>query len=267
MNFIVIWEDIFMVELLAEERQVLSRFRKEKTDVTLCSCIEGKMGKAWVDNKDNPTFGIAVVADFCYLLGSIEGYNGEVSIEELVEKCKGKIIIADVSSWISFIESQYPNPLKRFSRYSIKTEPNVFKKDTLNEYINAIDSEFNISRIDESLYPKVLEDDFMADCCSNYDSYEDFLNNGLGYAIVYNGEIIAGASSYTYCEGRIEITIGTKDEYRRKGLALAVASKLILACIERNIYPHWDAANLGSVALAEKLGYHFDKEYQVYAIK
>ncbi|QAA32311.1 GNAT family N-acetyltransferase [Clostridium manihotivorum] len=256
-----------MLELLSEERQVLSRFRKEKTDVTIWSCIEGKMGKAWADNNGNPTFGIAVVADFCYLLGSIEGCKGEVSIEELIEKCKRKIIIADDSSWISFIESQYPNPLKRFSRYSIKTEPDLFKKDRLNDYINAIDSDFKISRIDESLYPKVLQDNFMADCCSNYDSLEEFLNNGLGYAIVYNGQIIAGASSYSYCEGCIEITIGTKDEYRRKGLALAVASKLILACMERNIYPHWDAANLGSVALAEKLGYHFDKEYRVYAIK
>lgn len=36
--------------------------------------------------------------------------------------------------------------------------------------------------------------------------------------------------------------------------------------MERNIYPRWDAANLESVAIAEKLGYHFDKEYEVYSI-
>lgn len=64
----------------------------------------------------------------------------------------------------------------------------------------------------------------------------------------------------------IEITIGTKNEYRRKGLALAVASRLILDCAERNIYPRWDASNIESVELAEKLGYHFDKEYEVYSI-
>ncbi|OPJ64374.1 GNAT acetyltransferase [Clostridium oryzae] len=106
----------------------------------------------------------------------------------------------------------------------------------------------------------------MADCCSNFASLEEFLEHGIGYVIVHNGEIISGASSYSYCEGSIEITIGTKKEFRRKGLALAVASKLIVECMERNIYPAWDAANLESVALAEKLGYHFDKAYEVYSI-
>jgi hypothetical protein len=33
------------------------------------------------------------------------------------------------------------------------------------------------------------------------------------------------------------------------------------------ISPRWDAANMESVALAEKLGYHFDKEYQAYSIR
>lgn len=39
-----------------------------------------------------------------------------------------------------------------------------------------------------------------------------------------NKKIVAGASSYTYCKGNIEITIGTIMEYRRKGLALACVS-------------------------------------------
>ena len=68
--------------------------------------------------------------------------------------------------------------------------------------------------------------------------------------IIHNGEIISGAGSYSYCDGKIDIIIGTKDEYRRNGLTLACASKLILDCLERNVYPQWDAANLYSVAIA-----------------
>lgn len=255
-----------MLELLKEEMKLLGAFRQDKIDVPLWSCIEGKMGKAWVDQKENPAIAIIVVGDFCYLLGRITSNNVEYKIDELLEKCKGKIIITDDSSWVSTIESFYPNHLKRFSRYSIKRELDVFKKSILDRYIDAIDCEFNINKIDESLYFKIVEDNFMADCCSNYSSLEDFLRNGIGYAIVHNGVIISAASSYSYCEGNIEITIGTRNEYRRKGLALAVASKLILDCMEKNIYPRWDAANLESVALAEKLGYHFDKEYEVYSI-
>lgn len=255
-----------MLELLKEERKCLEKFLQDKIEVPLWSCIEGKMGRAWVDKKENPEIAIVVVADFCYLLGRPTSNKVEYKIEELLEKCKEKVIITDDSSWVSIIESLYPNHLKRFNRYSIKNELGVFRKSILNSYIDAIGSEFNINKIDESLYFKVIEDDFMADCCSNYSSLEDFLKNGIGYAVVHNGEIISAASSYSYCDGNIEVTIGTKGEYRRKGLALAVASRLILDCMEQNIYPRWDAANLESVSLAEKLGYHFDNEYEVYSI-
>ena len=68
----------------------------------------------------------------------------------------------------------------------------------------------------------------------------------------------AGASSYTWYRGGIEIEIDTKAEYRRQGLALCCASALLLHCLERGLYPSWDAATPISVALAEKLGYHFE---------
>lgn len=55
---------------------------------------------------------------------------------------------------------------------------------------------------------------------------------GVGYVVMKDGEIISGASSYSYCEGDIDITIETKPEYKRQGLALACASKVILECMQ-----------------------------------
>lgn len=239
---------------------------RRKKSVVLWSCIEGKMGKGWVNSKEEPTIAIVVVADFCYLLGCIKDKKDEIKIKELLEKCKRKIIVADDISWVSILEKYYPNSFKRFSRYSIKRESDVFQKNILNGFISAVEQEFKIQRIDEPIYYKVLDDKFMADCCSNFSSLEEFLKYGMGYVIVHNEEIISGASSYSCCEGFIDITIGTKKEYRQKGLALACASKLILECLEKNIYPVWDAVDLRSLALAEKLGYHLDKEYEVYSI-
>lgn len=65
------------------------------------------------------------------------------------------------------------------------------------------------------------------------------MKNGREYAVIQNDEIISAASSYSYCECTIDITNGTKDEYRQSGLAKAVA---------------------------EKLGYTFEKAYEVYMI-
>lgn len=38
-------------------------------------------------------------------------------------------------------------------------------------------------------------------------------------------------------------------------------AKLILECLKRDLYPSWDAQNKSSVALAEKLGYHYSHTY------
>lgn len=56
------------------------------------------------------------------------------------------------------------------------------------------------------------------------------------------------------------------DNYRRFGIGTAMASKLILMCLEKGIYPSWDAANLTSLELAKKLGYNYDSEYTIYII-
>ncbi|MBR2672448.1 MAG: GNAT family N-acetyltransferase, partial [Oscillospiraceae bacterium] len=56
------------------------------------------------------------------------------------------------------------------------------------------------------------------------------------------------------------------EEERRKGLALASCAALILDCLDEGLYPSWDAQNMNSVHLAEKLGYEFDHEYAAYEV-
>ena len=62
-------------------------------------------------------------------------------------------------------------------------------------------------------------------------------------------ELVAGASSYTVYDGGIEIQIDTQLKHRRKGLAAACGAKLILECLERGLYPSWDAHDRRSAAL------------------
>ena len=81
-----------------------------------------------------------------------------------------------------------------------------------------------------------------------------------------SGRIVSGASSYTrYIEG-IEIEVDTVTEELRKGLALVACAALILRCLDEGLYPSWDAQNMASVHLAEKLGYEFDHEYTAYEV-
>ena len=85
-------------------------------------------------------------------------------------------------------------------------------------------------------------------------------------AILKNGKVVAGASSYTRYKEGIEIEVDTLEEERRKGLALVSCAALILKCLDEGLYPSWDAQNINSVHLAEKLGYEFDHEYTAYEV-
>ena len=90
---------------------------------------------------------------------------------------------------------------------------------------------------------------------------------GLGFVARRGEELLAGASSYSSYPGGIEIEIDTRKDQRRQGLARACGARLMLECLERGLFPSWDAANKTSAHLAETLGYRFREEYVVYELE
>ena len=121
--------------------------------------------------------------------------------------------------------------------------------------------------IDERLYQMCKAEAWSADLVSQYPSYENYRKLGIGTVICKEDIMISGASSYARYQDGIEIEIDTREEYRRKGFAYLCGAKLILECLKRNLYPSWDAQNKGSVALAEKLGYHYSHTYTAIEIR
>ena len=83
---------------------------------------------------------------------------------------------------------------------------------------------------------------------------------------MYNDIIIGVVSSNIFYNDGIEVNIKVKEDYRRKGIATTLASLLILNCIKENKKISWDAANLNSVGLAQKLGFEYDSEYDCYKL-
>ena len=105
-----------------------------------------------------------------------------------------------------------------------------------------------------------------ADFVSLFESKEQYLNIERGMVILKDGKIVSGASSYTRYNEGIEIEVDTLPSERRKHLATIACSALILKCLEESLYPSWDAQNIHSVRLAEKLGYEFDHAYVAYEV-
>ncbi|MDO4507167.1 MAG: GNAT family N-acetyltransferase [Spirochaetales bacterium] len=227
-------------------------------ETLIYSCLQQVMGKVFVTDVENPESAAAFVGCFEFFAG--------VPDEELVRnKPEGFIIMTPQNDgWSFLIEKCFPEA-KRKTRYAIRKDT-VFDRAHLEKMVALLPAGYEIKKIDGELYDNCLLDPVTADFVSSFGTKENFLEKGRGVVILNDGKIAAGASSYTRYREGIEIEVDTMPDERKKNLATVATAKLILNCLDENLYPSWDAQNLTSVHLAEKLGYRFDHEYAVYEV-
>ncbi|MDO5541024.1 MAG: GNAT family N-acetyltransferase [Eubacteriales bacterium] len=233
-------------------------------ETIIWSCLQGVMGYVYADDKYNPTSAMAILGDFCFFAGTPD--------RELIafkpEWCTQEFIIAVPQNhqWAEEIEKYYGSKAKKVTRYAMKKEQNIFDRRKLESIVKKLPSEYIVRLIDKPIFDYCKKEEWCRDLVSQFSDYSFYQKSGLGVVITKNGIPVSGASSYSAYPGGIEIEIDTKMEYRRKGLASICGAKLILECLDRGLYPSWDAQNVWSAALAEKLGYHLDYEYDAYEI-
>ncbi|MBQ2277784.1 MAG: GNAT family N-acetyltransferase [Clostridia bacterium] len=231
-------------------------------ETLIWSCLQGVMGGIYADSPENPMSAAAVIADFTFFAG--------VPNDELIRfKPDGSaqtymLMVPQSEAWCERIEAC--RAAKRISRYAIKKEPDVFDREKLRKIAENIPEGCRLRPIDEEIYRYARETGWCRDWVGAYPDYETYRRLGFGFVLEKDGEIAAGVSSYTVYREGVEIEIDTHADHRRKGYASVCAARMILEALGRGLYPSWDAANLWSVGLAEKLGYHFDHEYTTYEI-
>ena len=223
------------------------------------SVLQGHMGYAIADSDEAPAAAQIVLGDFCFFAGKPSAaFAARAAAREIVPQNEG---------WSDAIERAWGSRAQRRLRYAIKKEPDVFFREDLRRYADALPPEYELRMFDEAVCRMSTQEDWSRDFCSCFADDTDFLSRGIGVAALHKGVFVAGAGSYSVYDGGFEVEIDTKPAYRRRGLATACGAKLILAALERKLYPSWDAFDLRSVALAEKLGYHADHPYIIYLLK
>lgn len=251
---------IFVIKGTSKVKELFSDWQ----ETMIWSCLQGVMGHLYADSIDNPKSAMAIIGDFCFFAG--------IPNRELIsfrpEWCKQDFMImaSYTPDWYPHIENIYGKAAKRVTRYAIKKEAGIFDRGKLEMYADMIPEGFTLKMIDRETYDSCLKQNWSRDFVSLYTDYEEYREIGLGVVAMKDGKIVSGASSYSSYREGIEIEIDTKKEYRRMGLATACGARLILECLDRGLYPSWDAQNKWSVSLAEKLGYHFEHEYVAYEI-
>ena len=228
------------------------------------SCLEKKQGAVYVLDTETPESAMAVLGDFCFFAGKAAGKLVRFKPED--KDGNFILMIPPDEAWAGLIEEIYGERAKRVKRYAIKKEAHVWDLEKLQRIVEALPEEYTVRMIDGEIFNYARKHEWAEDWVSQFADYEDYRTHGLGVVILKDGVPVSGASSYSCYSKGIEIEIDTHPDFRRKGLAAVCGAKLILECEKRGLYPSWDAQNLWSVALAEKLGYHLDHDYVTYEI-
>jgi GNAT superfamily N-acetyltransferase len=99
---------------------------------------------------------------------------------------------------------------------------------------------------------------------------EDFLHHGFGVCIVDQANQVI-AAAYTACivDGIAEVDIGVLPDWRHQGLGYFLGRALIEQCLTHGVQPSWDCfeTNLGSMNLADSLGFNPSQTYPLYSFE
>ena len=244
------------------KREIITNIFNNWNETIIWSCVQGVMGEVHTNMAEDAA--MAILGDFAFFAGN----PSKELIQFKPESCNNHFIIMvpQNDKWAKLIEKCYGDKAKKVIRYAFKKEPDIFDTEKLEKAVLNLADGYELKMIEEPEYNMCRDSSWAVDLVSQYKDYHTYEKLGLGVVVLNNGELVAGASSYSRYNGGIEIEIDTREDHRRKGLAYTCAAKLILECLKNGLYPSWDAQNKWSVALAEKLGYHFSNEYTAYEV-
>lgn len=256
-----------MIELGREKRQSIKAICEGSNEVLVRGAVEGAMGRVWVPKLENSSYCLIVAGEFAYLLGMPPKGAGALDLKsQIYESAQKGFLYPQHERWEQWLEEEFEGELRRVTRYALKKDEHCFDAEKLDNYRKALPQGVRLRRMDERLYRMTLREEWSRDLCANFEDYRHFEAYGFGYVAARGHKLVSGCSAYGVSEGMMEVQVATRKEFRRQGLALACSAAFVLECLERNIVPNWDAINQQSVELAEKLGYVYEREYQVYRL-
>jgi len=228
-------------------------------ETILWSCLQGVMGAVYGDDPVRPRSAAAVLGDFCFLAG-----QPSPELLALGDRENGLLIPRD-PGWDTAIRRRFQNRAVPITRYATRKDT-VFDPAHLEKLAAGLEKSNTIRTIDHNLYDSCKSVAWSRDLVSQFPDWNAFRDLGLGFVVLQDGSPVSGAASYARYREGIEIEIDTHPDFRRQGLALACGAQLILACLDRGLYPSWDAHTPASLALAEQLGYRLDRPYPAFAV-
>ena len=235
-------------------------------EMLIVSALEGTMGSVWT-LQDAPGGALAECADFLFLAArEISAARSLLTAWKREHAGRYAILAARDPALSALTPDVFADDAALTRRYAFHKGGEAFDRERLARFAASAPPEVELRPFDRETCGLAMQAPWSRSFCEQFRGADDFMARGLGVAALRGGELVGGASSYVCFSGGIEVQVETRKDMRRRGVALACCARLILTCLDRGLYPSWDAANLESVALALRLGYRLAGPYDAWEL-
>lgn len=259
-----------MIELQkADYATILPLISDSKQKVLPFSIAQGiNPGRIFVDQKESPTTVLIwTTVGYYFLFGDPDSANlsdiSQTISETFVPASQatgetGFILIPSSDYWKPTITSILPGQ----EVIEIYRTPHTLdiQKFSLNyRHQTILPTGYVLQKLDNHLVEKI-------GVLASWVSIDDFLTNGVGFAIMKDDQLASYCYSVFSSDKVIEIDVHTDENFRGLGLATVVSSTLIHNCLGNGKKPNWECFwdNKPSLNLAKKLGFVALDDYPVF---
>lgn len=221
-------------------------------------------GEVWLDDLDRPRVGVVESSEGCYLAGDPGHRQAHAAIREVIPPFA--YLICDPPEWEQALPLVWSNPAAR--RH--ERQHYVFRASAAPGWRGSLPSGMRMRLVDRDFFELEYLQNFrsVADWVGGWRSREDFLERGVGAVIVQGDTIASWSVMDCALNDRCEIGVMTAMGFRRQGLAKAVVSAVLEACLARGYHEvGWQCLrnNKGSVATALAVGFKKERDYLAFS--
>lgn len=232
------------------------------------SVIDGTApGQVWVDREDQPRVGLVESPEGIYLAGDPAATDCFDALRAVIPYMA--YLIVDPPGWADRLPLVWSNPMVRphhREHYLFQVgQPRLTPKVDVS-------AGYELKMVDRAFFDQCADlvhfEEVQEWVENGWRDFDLFFERGAGSCLV-QGQVIAAWSLVDCFSGEsCEIGVMTDSMHRRKGLGRAVAGATLETCLGRGYRQvGWQClgGNLGSKAIALKLGFTKERDYLAYS--
>ena len=240
------------------------------------AAIEGNnLGRIFVDDVNQPRTAFALTVEGYLLAGEYDNATINAALGRFLRE---KIFTGEVfvvcdwamslavhpEAWEALLPELIPTheveKIKRY-HYLCSTVKLDWRKNIAEGY--------TVRRVDRTVLDNAADDVVRGwmDIEEVWGTVGDYLQQGVSYSVLYEGEMVAWCTPDCVAGERIDVGIMTHPAHRRRGLASVAAAAVVEECLNQGFSAvgwHCNAENVGSWKTAEKVGFERNCEYAYY---